>query len=67
MKKKDEPIDLNNLKPEEIMKYEIADELGLLPKILDNGWKSLSSRESGKIGGIIARRQKEETSQNKDS
>ena len=42
MKKKDEPIDLNNLKPEEIMKYEIADELGLLPKILDNGWKSLS-------------------------
>ncbi len=67
MKKKDEPIDLNNLKPEEIMKYEIADELGLLPKILDNGWKSLSSRESGKIGGIIARRKKEETSQNKDS
>lgn len=67
MKKKDEPIDLNNLKPEEIMKYEIADELGLLPKILDNGWKFLSSRESGKIGGIIARRKKEETSQNKDS
>lgn len=67
MKKKDEPIDLNNLKPEEIMKYEIADELGLLPKILDNGWKSLSSRESGKIGGIISRRKKEETSQNKDS
>ena len=30
MKKKDEPIDLNNLKPEEIMKYEIADELSFL-------------------------------------
>ena len=47
-------IDLEQLEPEERMKYEIAEELGLLDKVLEEGWKSLSSKETGRIGGIIA-------------
>lgn len=38
-------------------KYEIAQELGLLDKVLDGGWKSLSAKETGRIGGLMARRQ----------
>ena len=46
--------------PEELMKYEIANELGLTDKILKSGWKSLTAKESGRIGGIMRRRKKEE-------
>lgn len=45
--------------PEYLMKYEIAEELGLLDKVKESGWKSLTSKESGKIGGILANRKKE--------
>lgn len=48
------PMDLKQMEPEERMKYEIAEELGLLDKVLEEGWKSLSSKETGRIGGIIA-------------
>ena len=58
MKKKKE-IDLDNLKPEEILKYEIATELGLLDKVMATGWKSLTAKESGRIGGIMTKRRKE--------
>lgn len=44
---------------EEKMKYEIAEELGLLDKVLENGWKSLSSKETGRIGGIISKRRRD--------
>lgn len=44
-----------------LMKYEIAQELGLLDKVLDEGWKSLTAKETGKIGGIIkSKKYKEE-------
>ncbi len=46
----------------EKMKYEIADELGLLDKVLENGWKNLTAKESGKIGGIMTKRKREEGS-----
>lgn len=42
----------------EIMKWEIAKELGLYDKVLENGWRSLTAKESGRIGGILASRQK---------
>lgn len=58
-KKIEKTIDLNNIKPEEQLKYEVAEELGLLPKVLDTGWKSLSAKESGRIGGIITRKKKQ--------
>lgn len=51
--KKDKP-----LTPDEILKYEIAEELGLIDKIQKDGWKSLTSRESGRIGGLINVRKK---------
>ena len=44
------------LTPEEQTKYEIAQELGILDKVLEGGWKSLSAKETGRIGGIMARK-----------
>ena len=38
------------------MKYEIAEELGLLEKVERCGWKGLTSRERGRIGGIMGTR-----------
>lgn len=56
--KKQKPIKLDELTAEEKMKYEIADELGLLDQVLTDGWRSLSSKETGRIGGLLARRRK---------
>lgn len=56
--KKEKEIDLNNLKPEETLKYAIAKELGYLDKVMATGWKSLTAKESGRIGGIMAKRRK---------
>jgi len=53
MEKKEKKPGLND-----IMKYEIAEELGLLDKVNATGWKSLTAKESGRIGGILARRKK---------
>lgn len=58
MVKKEKKIDLDNIKPEEAMKYEIAKELGYLDKVMDGGWKSLTAKESGRIGGIMTKRKK---------
>lgn len=55
-KKKDQPIDLSKIEPEEKLKYEIAEELGLLDQVLEKGWKSLSSKETGRIGGLLNKR-----------
>lgn len=38
------------------MKYEVADELGLLDKIKTVGWGNMTSRECGKIGGQLGGR-----------
>ena len=56
--KKQKPVDLNHLEPEEKLKYEIAEELGLLDRVLADGWRSLSSKETGRIGGMMASRKK---------
>ncbi len=57
--KKKKPIKLEELTREEKMKYEIAEELGLLDKVMTDGWKSLSSKETGRIGGLLARKKRE--------
>lgn len=62
--KKNKPIDLNNLEPEEKLKYEIAEELGLLDRVLQDGWRSLSSKETGRIGGMVTRRKRMQTKEN---
>lgn len=50
------------LTPNDILKHEIAMELGLMDKVASAGWKSLTARESGRIGGLMARRKKQNNS-----
>lgn len=72
--KVDRTTDLAKLKPDEQLKYEIAKELGLFDQVIDHGWKSLSAKETGKIGGIMTKRKKmmktndlEEKKENKEN
>lgn len=64
--KKEKKIDLSKLTKEELMKYEIAKELGVFDKVMSSGWKSLTARETGKIGGILANRKKTAKTAEKD-
>ena len=57
---KKQNIDISQIKPEDMLKYEIAKELGLYDKVITNGWRSLTAKESGRIGGIMTCRKKEE-------
>lgn len=61
--KKGGPVDVSKIKPEEMLKYEIAKELGLYDKVIANGWRSLTAKESGRIGGIMTRRRVAEQKQ----
>ncbi|MBU3840647.1 MAG: alpha/beta-type small acid-soluble spore protein [Candidatus Ruminococcus intestinipullorum] len=54
--------DIEQMEQQEKMKYEIAQELGLLDKVLEEGWKSLSSKETGRIGGLMTKRKQMEKS-----
>ena len=56
---KPKKLDFDNLTPEEVLKLEIAEEIGVLDKVVSGGFRCLSAKESGKIGGIISRRKKE--------
>ncbi len=58
--KKKKPIVLEELSEQELVKYEIAKELGLFDRVMQNGWGSLSAKETGRIGGILAKRRKGE-------
>ncbi len=46
------------IKKDDQLKLEIAKELGLLDKITAGGWKSLSAKETGRIGGLLSRKRK---------
>ena len=50
------PID----EQKEKLKSEIAEELGLLDKVHAEGWKSLTSKETGRIGGLMTKRRREQ-------
>ena len=56
---KKKQISLDELTPEEKLKFEIAEELGLLDKVLKEGWKSLTSKETGRIGGMVTKKRRE--------
>ena len=43
----------------EMMKYEIARELGVLDQDLEGGWKSLSAKDTGRIGGMMTGKKKQ--------
>ena len=58
-KRKKKGFDPRDLKPEEMLKFEIATELGLGDKVMEGGWRSLTAKESGRIGGLITKRKKE--------
>lgn len=57
--KKNDPFDPRKMKPEEVLKFEIATELGLSDKVINGGWRSLTAKESGRIGGLITKRKRE--------
>lgn len=49
MKKKKMKIET----PQDKLKYEIAEELGLMEKIKEVGWGGLTAKETGRIGGLM--------------
>jgi len=51
----------------DIMKYEIATELGLMDKVNATGWKSLTAKESGRVGGILARRKRQASAESEQA
>lgn len=51
-------IDMKQLTPEESLKLEVAQELGLLDRVIEGGWKSLSAKETGRIGGLVGKKKK---------
>lgn len=59
MSEKIENVKWEELSPDDRMKYEIAEELGLLEKVREQGWKSLSAKETGRIGGLMTKRKRE--------
>ena len=50
--------DIEKMEYEERVKYEVAEELGLLDKVLEGGWRTLTSKETGRIGGIISKKRR---------
>ena len=52
-------FDPANIKPEEMLKFESATELGLADKVIAGGWRSLTAKESGRIGGLMTKKKKE--------
>ena len=58
-KKSDKPMVWEELTPDERLKYEIAEELGLGERVRTEGWRSLTSKESGRIGGMITKRKRQ--------
>lgn len=44
------------LSPMNLLKLEVAEELGLMDKIKKVGWAGLTASETGRIGGIMTRK-----------
>lgn len=60
-KKKKQEID------ETSIKFEIAEEIGLADKIRKEGWAGLTAKESGRIGGIMTARKKQQQKKDEGS
>lgn len=52
-------FDPEHMTPEETLKFEIAEELGLADRVIQEGWRCLTSKESGRIGGMITKRKRQ--------
>lgn len=55
------------LTEKDILKMEIAKEMGIWEQVEKEGWQSLSNATCGKVGGIMKQRLKEQKSQNPSS
>nr|WP_192929730.1 small, acid-soluble spore protein, alpha/beta type [Alkaliphilus serpentinus] len=53
-----EDIQNKEFTPDLLMKYEIAEELGLIDKVKKLGWGGLTAKETGRIGGLMTVRKK---------
>lgn len=67
MAKRKKEFEFDKLTPQELMRFEIARELGLDDKIISGGWGALSAQESGRIGGIIASRNRKRAVQKSET
>lgn len=47
------------LTPLDLLKLEIATELGLAEKVASEGWGNLTAAETGRVGGILHKRLKD--------
>ncbi len=59
--KKAEKMTAKELELEKI-KLEIAEELGFGNKVREKGWGEITARETGRVGGIMSRRLRNEES-----
>ena len=64
MKKKEKlflrgEINISELDTDIQKKYEVAKELGIYDKILKKGWGSLTTKETGRLGGVMGKKKKE--------
>ncbi|MDD2496489.1 MAG: small, acid-soluble spore protein, alpha/beta type [Tissierellia bacterium] len=52
------------LTQDDIMKLEIAKEIGLIEKLEELGWGGLTAKETGRIGGLMTAKKKKRKKQN---
>ena len=52
-------MDFEEMTPAERLKYEVAEEIGLADKVRRYGWRSLTAKESGRIGGLMTKKRRE--------
>ncbi|MBP7222375.1 MAG: small, acid-soluble spore protein, alpha/beta type [Sedimentibacter sp.] len=57
-KNKDKKTRKKEPTPNDIMKLEIAEELGLTDKVQKLGWGGLTAKETGRIGGLMTAKKK---------
>ena len=58
-KNKDKKTRKKEPTPNDIMKLEIAEELGLTDKVQKLGWGGLTAKETGRIGWLMTAKKKE--------
>lgn len=59
-------VDFEKMTPAERLKYEVAEEVGLADKVRRYGWRSLTAKESGRIGGLMTKKRREMKQDKKD-
>lgn len=47
------------LTPDDLMKLEIAKEIGLMDKLEELGWGGLTAKETGRIGGLMTAKKRQ--------